>query len=487
MSEKISVVLFRSHDLRISDNGALCAAIASGQRVCALFVKDVPHNGERDLGAAAKWWLHHSLLALNQRLNHLGARLYFYDGICVDAISELQKHKDIHGVYWNSRYEAGAIEADKALKETLKSQHIEAQSFSGSLLFEPWEIQTQQGLPFKVFTPFWKNALARGPIQAALAAPQTMQSVELNFGQTLEDFKFLPKKPNWAKSFEGHWEFGEIGAFNRLKFFAENGLAHYADGRDRPDQDWTSKLSPALRFGEISPRQIFQYVDFLASSGDVAFSERDKHKFFAEIGWREFAYHLLFHFPKLATENFQPRFDAFTWRNNAQFLEAWQRGQTGYPIVDAGMRQLWQTGWMHNRVRMVVASFLIKHLCTDWRLGEQWFWDTLVDACPANNTASWQWVAGSGADAAPYFRIFNPVLQGEKFDENGDYVRAFVPELAKLPNKFIHKPWEADKSILKQCQIELGVDYPKPIVDHSNARDAAMAAFTALKDNNAQS
>ncbi len=287
----------------------------------------------------------------------------------------------------------------------------------------------------------------------------------------------MPTKPDWSKGFGKVFTPGEKGAQARLTKFLHKGLKGYAELRDRPDLDNTSQMSPYLRFGEISPLQLYHTVRTARESGETDASQKDVEIFCKELGWREFSYALLYHYPDLATKNFQPRFDDFKWRTTNTALKQWQRGLTGYPIVDAGMRQLWETGWMHNRVRMVVASFLIKHLLIDWRDGEQWFWDTLVDADPANNAASWQWVAGSGADASPYFRVFNPILQGVKFDPKGDYVRRFVPELKNLPNKYLHQPWIAPENILEEAGIELGKTYPKPIVDHDAARTRALSAY----------
>jgi deoxyribodipyrimidine photo-lyase len=338
----------------------------------------------------------------------------------------------------------------------------------------------------KVFTPFWRAARALGDPPAPLAIPETLLFKQLDVKTTLpslslEDLNLKPTKPDWSQEMAAEWQPGEKNAAAQAHLFLEERARGYSDNRNRPDMPATSKLSPHLRFGEISPRQIWHATRSAFETGKTKAPESDLDKFLAEIGWREFSYHLLFHFPKLGSENFLPRFDAFPWEENSTSLLAWQKGQTGYPIVDAGMRELWRTGWMHNRVRMITASFLIKHLMIDWRRGEEWFWDTLVDADPASNAASWQWVAGSGADAAPYYRIFAPVVQGEKFDPNGEYIRKYVPELSRLPNSLIHKPWEAPHPILKAAGITLGTTYPRPIVDHKAARERALEAFKSLK------
>jgi deoxyribodipyrimidine photo-lyase len=339
------------------------------------------------------------------------------------------------------------------------------------LLREPWTLATQSGTPFRVFTPFWRALRERGAPPSPLPAPNHLTAHAWPRGlarTTLDALELEPKNPDWAAPLRAVWRRGEAGAQAALRQFLEHGLRDYVEGRDRPHQEATSRMSPYLRFGHISPRQLWH----AAPAAD---------KFLSELGWREFSYYLLFHSPDLATRNWQPAYDAMAWRHDKPALRAWQRGQTGYPLVDAGMRQLWQTGWMHNRVRMVAASFLIKHLLLDWRLGEAWFWDTLVDADPASNPASWQWVAGSGADAAPYYRIFNPVLQGRKFDPAGAYVRRWVPELAALPAALIHEPWTAKPAALRAAGVRLGQTYPLPIVDHDAARARALTAWQATR------
>jgi deoxyribodipyrimidine photo-lyase len=381
-------------------------------------------------------------------------------------------------IVWNRCYEPWAIERDKALKTALTTAGHKVESFNGNLLFEPWEIKTGSDGPFKVYTPFWRACLKQ-PVRPPESAATAKLAKLTGLGHELADLKLLPAKPNWAKTFAPLWTPGEVGAHKQFEAFLDSGINGYGERRNRPDLPNVSRLSPHLRFGEISPRQI--YAATTARMETRKAPRADGEKFLAEIGWREFAYHLLYHFPTLPTDNWKPAFNAYPWRNDANALKAWQRGQTGYPIVDAGMRELWQTGYMHNRVRMITASFLIKHLRTDWRHGEAWFWDTLLDADAANNAASWQWVAGSGADAAPYFRIFNPISQGQKFDPDGAYVRRWCPELAKLPTSALHAPFEAAPMELAGAGVKLGVTYPKPIVDHAEARAAAMAGYDAVK------
>ena len=391
---------------------------------------------------------------------------------------------DASAVFWTRRYEAAAIEIDKSVKATLHDDAIVAESFNGQLLHEPWTVRTKLGDFYRVFTPYWRTCLAGPPPAAPHAAPRRLSAAPwLADGPqrvTLADLNLLPGKPDWAGGLRATWTPGEAGARARLADFVDSGLKAYAAGRDQPALPATSRLSPHLRFGEISPRQALAAARHAADAGKAP--PHDVEKFAAELGWREFSYHLLFHVPDLAKRNFQPRFDAFPWRDPAPAeLKSWQQGRTGYPIVDAGMRELWQTGTMHNRVRMIVASFLVKDLMADWRIGEDWFWDTLCDADPASNSASWQWVAGSGADAAPYFRVFNPVLQGAKFDPSGAYVRKYVQEVALLPDAWIHRPWEAPPLVLAAAKLSLPRDYPLPIVDHGRARDRALEAFAEVK------
>jgi deoxyribodipyrimidine photo-lyase len=476
-----SIVWLRS-DLRLADNPAIGAAIASGAP--PLFVYIFDDSGKvRASGGASRWWLHHALAALATSLEQIGGRLDVLRGDPVQAIPALAAAFDAKHVMWTRRYDAAGIDIDTQIKSRLTVLGVAAESFNGQLLHEPWTVKTKTGGPFRVFTPFWRTCQALPPPAAPLRAPRQLAAVTWNKQAparvALDDLGLLPTKPDWAGGLRDEWTPGEAGARSRLVEFLDDALLHYADERDRPGRLSTSRLSPHLAFGEISPRQIWHAAQHAAAKSAAAAQNVDK--FLSEIGWREFSYHLLFHNPDLAEKNFQARFDAFPWRAaTGAGLKAWSRGRTGYPIVDAGMRELWQTGFMHNRVRMIVASFLIKHLMIDWREGERWFWDTLVDADPANNAASWQWVAGSGADAAPFFRIFNPILQGEKFDPDGDYVRRFVPELADCPADFIHKPWLAPAAVLQKAGIKLGETYPAPVVDHAQARERALAAFKKL-------
>ncbi|SON55104.1 Deoxyribodipyrimidine photo-lyase [Hartmannibacter diazotrophicus] len=473
-----ALVWFRN-DLRVHDNPALHAACETGRPVVALYILDEESKGPRAPGSASLWWLHGSLKTLQANLEGLNIPLVLRRGPSQRIVAEVAGEIDAAEIHWNRRYDGGGIELDKALRSALKDDGRTVTSWNGNLLVEPFEVKTGSDGWYKVFTPFWKAAretigTPRQPYPKPKATSGFKNPLE---SENLDGWGLLPTKPDWAGGMRETWTPGENGARQRLQTFVDEALTRYRDHRDEPGEEVTSRLSPHLAFGEISPVTIWH----VASSSDNPASDSSVQKFLSEVGWREFSYNLLFHFPDLGRRNFQEKFDAFPWVSDDAALTAWKKGQTGYPIVDAGMRQLWQTGWMHNRVRMVVASFLVKHLLIDWREGEAWFWDTLVDADPANNTASWQWVAGSGADAAPYFRIFNPILQGEKFDGDGHYVRRYVPEIAGLPDKYLHKPWTAPTSVLKDACITLGKDYPKPIVDHDKARKRALAALEKTK------
>ncbi len=475
-----AIVWFRD-DLRIADNRALSAAAATGRPVVPIYIHDEESDGLRPLGGASRWWLHHSLDALSRDLTTFGLRLAILRGSAATAVPKLVEEIGAAAVFWSRRYGASERVVDTRIKSALTEAGVETESHNDHLLVEPWDMQTMAGEPFKVFTPFWRALNGRGGVETPIAKPKQIAGTRMQIAGSvaLEDLGLLPTKPDWAGGLRDAWTPGEAGAHERLTNFLRSGLRGYAEERDRPGRDATSALSPHLRFGEISPRQVWDAARNAAHSGGAQLG--DVEKFLSELAWREFSYHLLFHNPDLATRNYQPRFDAFPWRSDAKGLQVWQRGRTGIPIVDAGMRQLWHTGWMHNRVRMIAASFLSKHLLIDWRAGENWFWDTLVDADPANNPASWQWIAGSGADAAPYFRVFNPVLQGEKFDPDGAYVSRWVPELAKLSIPYIHKPWTAPEAALDAAGITLGNDYPRPMVDLPEGRARALAAFRQMK------
>jgi deoxyribodipyrimidine photo-lyase len=479
-SDAPCIVWFRD-DLRLSDHPALHAAAGTGKPVICLYVFDETDRsaGARPIGSAARWWLAQSLRALRERLGAVGVPLLLRKGNAARIISELARESGASDVFWNEIAQAPQLSCARDVTVALNDIGIGSQSFTGDLLATPDAIRTKEGRGLRVFTPFWRRVQAMGNPPSPLPAPRHLRGGQSFAGDTIESLGLEPTEPDWAGGLRKTWTVGESAGQKQMESFLKAGLAGYADNRDRPDRDGTSSLSPHLRFGEISPRQVWHAAQFAAAERPALSS--DTGKFLSELGWREFCRHLLFDVPDLATRNLQPSFDAFPWRHDEKALAAWQRGQTGYPIVDAGMRQLWRTGVMHNRVRMVVASFLVKHLLIDWRQGEQWFWDTLVDADAGSNPANWQWVAGCGADAAPYFRVFNPILQGEKFDPDGTYVRHWVPELAQLPNGLIHRPWEMAPLDLAGAGVTPGKSYPHPIVDHRLGRERALKAYAKVR------
>lgn len=468
----------------MQDNTALQAAVATGASIVPVYIWDEGAMGDWAPGGASRWWLHHSLLSLDASLRAMGSRLIILSGRAGDCLRILCDEAGAGAVYWNRRYEPAGIACDTEVKADLLQRKIEGKSFNSALLFEPHTIKNKQGGPFQVFTPYWRHCLAlkvEAPVK--FTAHVLLAPVRWPKGIQISELGLLPKIP-WDAGFGPVWQPGEAGAKSRLKFFIKEIAAHYADNRNQPAADGTSRLSPWLHFGEIGPRQIWAALEAESKASGVFPASNDGRVFLSEIGWREFAHHLLFHFPQTPARPLRPDFERFPWAKDAgnKKLRLWQRGLTGYPIVDAGMRQLWTTGWMHNRVRMIVASFLVKHLRLSWTHGAVWFWDTLVDADLANNTLGWQWSAGCGADSAPYFRIFAPVLQGEKFDAEGAYVRTWVPELKELSARWIHHPWDAPEEVLAAAGVELGRNYPQPMVDHAEAREEALAAFKSLKE-----
>jgi len=479
LKQPVSIVWFR-RDLRLQDNPALTAAAERGA-VLPLYVWTPGEKGRWSPGAASRWWLHHSLERLDAALRRRRSRLVLRRGEALDVLREVARESGADAVFWNRCYEPDLLRRDKRVKAGLRRDGLRAESHNASLLFEPWEMENKSGKPFQVFTPFWKAMQAGGEPALPLPAPKGISSPPQKCASdSLDDLGLLPEA-DWAGGLRRSWESGEAGAWKEIDRFLEEGIGAYAEGRDRPDRNGTSRLSPYLHFGEIGPRAVWHEVEQRSARSRSPGVSRGAAAFLRELAWREFAYHLLFHFPRTPSEPLRPNFARFPWRRSKKDLEAWQRGMTGYPIVDAGMRQLWETGWMHNRVRMIAGSFLVKDLLIGWTDGAKWFWDTLVDADLANNTLGWQWVAGCGADAAPYFRVFNPVLQGKKFDPHGEYVRRYVPELAALPDDVIHEPWSADRALLEAKGVRLGDTYPHPIVDHGEARNAALLAYEAVK------
>lgn len=471
-----AIVWFRD-DLRLADNAALTHAAAHGP-VLALYVYDDEGTSGRPLGGAARWWLHGSLERLAADLGHHGVPLVLRRGPARQIVPAVAREAGARLVAWNRRFEPAGRAADAHIAEALAESGVATFEGAGPLLYDPEMARTGSGGRFRVFTPFWRACRALPEPAAPLPVPPDLRGApKAVSSDALAAWALRPSAPDWAGGLRDAWEPGEAAAHARLESFLETALATYSDARDFVEGETTSRLSPHLRFGEITPRQILAALKRRQSKTTA----RGAEKFLAEIGWRDFSWNLLDQAPELATRPLDRRFEHFPWIEDDDGLEAWKRGRTGIPIVDAAMRGLWHTGFMHNRLRMVVASFLVKHLLVDWREGEAWFWDTLVDADPASNTASWQWVAGCGADAAPFVRVFNPVLQGERYDPTGAFVRRFVPEIAGLPNSLIHKPWEATAIELAAAGIRLGTTYPHPIVDLARGRARALEAFEAIR------
>lgn len=472
MNKKYPLILWFRQDLRLEDNLALNAAVKDSKPIIPVYIKD---EGEF-IGGAASWWLHHSLNALKEQLKTLNLNLLVREGNCLKILQQLISETSADTVYWNRCYEPASIRRDGAIKAELKSQSINATSFKGNLLFEPWEIENKQKKPFQVFTPFWKCCLTREIPKPSTHLNQPILSFDVKNNQSIDSLNLLPKI-DWDKGFKTVWKPGSIHAKEILNQFIQKDILNYEAERDRPDIDSVSHLSAALHFGEITPAMIYHTV--IKKYGD---NTSEVAPYLRQLFWREFAHHLIYHFPKTENLALRKEFDHFPWINDPDRLKAWKKGLTGYPLVDAGMRQLWTIGWMHNRVRMVVGSFLVKDLLIKWQEGAKWFMDTLVDADLANNTLGWQWVAGCGADAAPYFRIFNPTTQSEKFDPEGEYIRKWVPELKHLDKKWIHKPFSAPAEVLRNAGITLGKTYPNPIIDHDEARKIALNALKNMKD-----
>lgn len=478
MSEKC-LVWFRK-DFRLHDQPALHAAVSAGYEVIPVFIWAPHEEAPWSPGAASSWWIHQSLVALQADLKaSYGAHLVIRRGNSLEELRELAESTGARKLYWNRGYEPAVIARDLKVEDFMDEHGVDVQNYNAALLFEPWEIETRQGTPYQVYSPFWRAMLELGPPAAPLPKPKSLLLPERwPKSLALADLKLEPTV-QWAEQMRAYWEPGEAGAQKLLKRFVSEAVTSYDEDRNRPDMDGTSRLSPYLAQGLISPRQIWQAVV-------QAFGPPDKRKktaadvYLSEVVWREFAYHLLYHFPNTPDQPLREKFSAFPWEDDPQGFEAWTKGNTGYPVVDAGMRQLWKLGWMHNRVRMIVASFLTKDLRVNWVDGSRWFWDTLIDADLASNTLGWQWTAGCGADAAPYFRIFNPTSQGQKFDPQGTYVRQWVPELSGLRGDLIHDPSSVTPQVLRAAEITLGETYPDPIVHHHQARENALAALAEI-------
>ena len=477
------VIVWFRQDLRLANQLALSAAAATGRPVIPVYILDDETPGKWRRGGASRWWLNRSLAAFAESLDAIGSRLILRRGPSHDILSALIEETGATAIYTQAAYEPWAAALEKRLHDTLSPRGIEIKRMAGAVLKRPDTIRTQAGQPFKVYTPYWRAFQAMPPVAKPVAAPTSLaKPAKWPKSEALASWGLHPTKPDWSKGFSDEWKPGEAGALKRLETFLDNALSTYADDRNRPDRPGTSKLSPHLHFGEISPATCWYAAIDRAhhAAGHGRSADRGLETFQRELVWRDFSVNLLSIAPTLPEAPFKPEYAAFPFLSDPKGLRAWQRGQTGYPIVDAGMRELWHTGWMHNRVRMITASFLIKDQLIDWRDGEAWFWDTLVDADLASNAASWQWVAGCGADSAPYFRVFNPTLQGAKFDPDGAYIRRWVPELANLPDDHLNEPWNAPPLVLSAAGVKLGKTYPTPIVDHAAARDRALAALKTI-------
>jgi len=475
----VNIIWFRD-DLRVADNPALSALIKEKQKdSIAIYIYDSRKFEKSMLAAANKVFLYHRLEELKQELKQkYNLDFYYFDGDAGEVMDELCSSHGVENLFWNRRYYPPLVEEDAKIKKSLSDNGVECKSFNGNLLIEPWNGLKDDGKPYLVYSAFFKKAYKK--IDYSVSKNSAFQfDCKSKISSHQKKLDLLPKR-SWHKEVHASWDTSSKGASKKMRTFLKDHVLSYNINRDRPDLGGTSSMSPYLRFGVLSPRMILTELE-KHHPRHRWMSEPNLTQYVKELYWREFACHLMFYFPYTVTKPLRDKYKEFPWKPSKKSLEAWQKGMTGYPIVDAGMRQLWATGWMHNRVRMIVASFLIKHLMQPWWKGAQWFADTLVDADIASNSLGWQWVAGSGADAAPYFRIFNPITQGKKFDVTGEYVRKWVPELEGLPLKFLHAPWEASKEILSSSEVVLGESYPKPIVDHPEARIRALDAYAAIK------
>ena len=469
--DDICICWFRK-DLRLDDNLAIVEA-AKHKKIIPLFIFDKSLNEYKEIGEASHWWLENSLISLNLDLDK---KLNILEGNSLATITKIIKEHNVKYLYWNRCYEPDRIFADTIIKKSMKDLSVIVKSFNSSLLWEPWKIKNKSGNFYKVFTPFYKKGcLVSDSPRRPLDKPEKLSFFKINVENQNYFFKFQDRKLKWYEKFEKIWNTSETSARKNFNNFLNNGATDYNEGRNFPSRSSVSKISPYLHWGQISPFRVWH---------DAKNKMEGSHKetFLSELGWREFSYHLLYHYPDINKKNLKIQFDKLEWNVDEKLLLKWKKGKTGFPIVDAGMRELWQTGYMHNRLRMITASFLVKNLLIHWKEGEKWFWDCLLDADLASNSASWQWVAGTGSDAAPFFRIFNPITQGQKFDKDGIYVRKYVPEISKLPNKLIFTPWLSDNITLKEAGINLGINYPYPIIDYISSRKRALNAFKKISN-----
>ncbi len=476
-----TIVWFR-RDLRVSDNPALVEAISRGMPIVPVFIWSPEDECDWPPGAGSRWWLHHSLQSLDNDLKKLGSRLIVRQGNSMDELQNLIIETGAGALYWNRRYEPSLVARGAEIKSEFRSQRIEVESFNGSLLYEPWGVLSNLEKPIKIFNDFWKACIKLPEPSPPISSPREITApAKWPKSVPVEQLDLLGEIDR-ISGFRTSWTPGVHAAHEQLDRLLVETLAHYKEDHDHPDHQGVSRLSPHLNFGEISPRQILHAVlDYIQPDKKGA---NNAWAFLRQLGRREFSHHLLFHYPFVSDQPMDSAFSNFPWIDDNELLNAWREGRTGYPFVDAGMRELWHTGWINNRVRMTVASFLVKDLLIPWQKGASWFWETLVDANLANNAMGWQWVAGCCADASPYYHIFNPVIQGERFDPDGNYVRHWIPELAYLPNDWIHKPWEAPPLMLAEANVELGTNYPDRIVDHAIARKSALYSYEAISKGN---
>ena len=472
-------VIWLRKDLRIHDHAGFAKAIANNYEIIPVFIWDEAEHQWQE-GAASQWWLYHALADLQEQIKNLGGKVYIHqpeEGQSVaDYLQALVKAYDAEVIYWGRRYEPEIVKRDTTLKQDLLNQEFEVKSFNTHLIYEPHTIRNKSGKHFKVFTPFWKHCLTLEVGQLIQVSKEQWKKVNWHLTSaklSIDDLGLLPKI-SWDEGFYDHWKPQRNEGLKRLKEMVSTKYKTYNVERDLPAIDGTSQLSPYLQWGQISAHEI--YHAFSKNYNDTI-----ETGYLRQLFWREFSYHLMFNEPHTPNKALRSEYEQFPWERNEEFLNAWKKGQTGFPIVDAGMRQLWQTGWMHNRVRMIVGSLLVKHMLQDWREGASWFWDTLVDGDLANNTMGWQWIGGCGADASPYFRIFNPIIQGEKFDPKGAYVKKYCPELKDVPEAYIHKPWQMPEIELV-AGVTIGKTYPRPVISHLDGRQKALDAYAKFKD-----